>query len=353
MDDSSHPFEFYDFCILITNIFAVMKIGVIGSGSWGTALVKILTDNGCHVTWCVRSLRMADHIRTRHHNPKYLSSIYFSNTNLEVVDKPEDVYTNADAILIAVPSAYVDDYISPFLETIAKGKVIISATKGILPQYNLLLNQHLKEKIHFDCDNYVAIMGPCHAEEVAAERLSYLTFAGTNAKLTKEISSLFATSYINTVVSSDVDGVQYAAVLKNVYAIGTGIAHGLGYGDNFQSVFVANAAGEMKKFLKSSSKISASINYAASVYLGDLLVTCYSLFSRNRSFGNMIGKGYSVESAKLTMQMVAEGYPAAKSIHELSISCAAHTPIATGIYDILWGKKDAATVFSELEKSLI
>jgi glycerol-3-phosphate dehydrogenase (NAD(P)+) len=330
-----------------------MKIGVIGSGSWGTALVKILTNNGCHVTWCVRSLRMADHIRTRHHNPKYLSSVYFSNTNLEVVHNTEEVYTNADAIVIAVPSAYVDDYISPYLETIGKGKIIISATKGILPQYNLLLNQHLKEKIQFDCDNYIAIMGPCHAEEVASERLSYLTFAGTNASLTKEIASLFSTPYINTVVSSDVDGVQYAAVLKNVYAIGTGIAHGLGYGDNFQSVFVANAAGEMKKFLKSSSNLSTPINYAASVYLGDLLVTCYSLFSRNRSFGNMIGKGYSVEAAKLAMQMVAEGYPAAKSIHELSVSCSVHTPIAKGIYDILWEKKDAGKVFSELEKSMI
>jgi glycerol-3-phosphate dehydrogenase (NAD(P)+) len=195
-------------------------------------------------------------------------------------------------------------------------------------------------------------MGPCHAEEVAAERLSYLTFAGTNEMLTKKVASFFSTPYINTIVSNDVDGVQYAAVLKNVYAIGTGIAHGLGYGDNFQSVFVANAAGEMKKFLRAANTSSVDINYSASVYLGDLLVTCYSLFSRNRSFGNMIGKGYSVESAKLAMQMVAEGYPAAKSIHELSISCSADTPIALGIYDILWEKKDAAIVFAELEKVL-
>jgi glycerol-3-phosphate dehydrogenase (NAD(P)+) len=296
---------------------------------------------------------MAHHIRTRHHNPKYLSSIYFSGTLLDVVSSPAALYEHADAILIAVPSAFVDEYISPFLDTIAKGKIIISATKGILPQHNLLLNHHLKEKIDFDVDNYITIMGPCHAEEVAAERLSYLTFAGTNELLTKQVASFFSTPYINTVVSNDVDGVQYAAVLKNVYAIGTGIAHGLGYGDNFQSVFVANAANEMKKFLRTANTNQTGINYSASVYLGDLLVTCYSLFSRNRSFGNMIGKGYSVEAAKLAMQMVAEGYPAAKSIHELSISCAAHTPIATGIYDILWEKKDAATVFAELEKVMV
>jgi glycerol-3-phosphate dehydrogenase (NAD(P)+) len=296
---------------------------------------------------------MAQQIRTRHHNPKYLSSVYFSDTLLDVVSSPAAVYEQADAIIIAVPSAFVDEYISPFLDTIAKGKVMISATKGILPQYNLLLNHHLKEKIDFDIENYITIMGPCHAEEVAAERLSYLTFAGTNESLTKQVASFFSTTYINTIVSSDVDGVQYAAVLKNVYAIGTGIAHGLGYGDNFQSVFVANAANEMKKFLRAANKSYKGINYSASVYLGDLLVTCYSLFSRNRSFGNMIGKGYSVEAAKLAMQMVAEGYPAAKSIHELSISCAVHTPIATGIYDILWEKKDAATVFAELEKVLV
>lgn len=330
-----------------------MKIGVIGSGSWGTALVKILTDNNCHVTWCVRSDRMANHIRTRHHNPKYLSSVYFSDAFLSVVHQPEEVYTNCDIIVIAVPSAYVEEYINPFLSIIEKNKIIVSATKGILPQQNLLLNQLLKEKIGFDANNYVAIMGPCHAEEVAAERLSYLTFAGSNEEVTKQMASCFSTPYLNTVVSSDVDGVQYVAVLKNVYAIGTGIAHGLGYGDNFQSVFVANAAGEMKKFLKAVDNASTSVNYAASVYLGDLLVTCYSLFSRNRSFGNMIGKGYSVEAAKLAMQMVAEGYPAAKSIHELSVNSSVHTPIATGVYEILWKKKDAASVFADLEKALI
>ena len=352
MGDSSRHF-FYVFRMLISNIFVTMKIGVIGSGSWGTALVKILTDNNCHVTWCVRSDRMANHIRTRHHNPKYLSSVYFSDAFLSVVYQPEEVYSNCDIVVIAVPSAYVEEYINPFLSNIGKGKIIVSATKGILPQQNLLLNQLLIEQIGFDANNYVAIMGPCHAEEVAAERLSYLTFAGSNEEVTKQIASYFSTPYLNTVVSSDVDGVQYAAVLKNVYAIGTGIAHGLGYGDNFQSVFVANAAGEMKKFLKAANNTTVSVNYAASVYLGDLLVTCYSLFSRNRSFGNMIGKGYSVEAAKLAMQMVAEGYPAAKSIHELSINCAAHTPIASGIYQILWEKKDAAAVFADLEKVLI
>jgi glycerol-3-phosphate dehydrogenase (NAD(P)+) len=220
-----------------------MKIGVIGSGSWGTALVKVLNDNGCRVTWCVRSERMAQHIRTRHHNPKYLSSVYFSDSLLDVVSNPAEVFEQTDAVLIAVPSAFVDDYISPYLATIAQGKIIISATKGILPQHNLLLNHHLKEKIDFDSSNYITIMGPCHAEEVVAEKLSYLTFAGKDADLVQQVAAIFHNDYVNTVTSSDVNGVQYAAILKNIYAVGIGIAHGLGYGDNFQSVFVANAAG--------------------------------------------------------------------------------------------------------------
>jgi len=345
---------FWDvFCISISNIFAFMKVGVIGSGSWGTALVKILTDNGCNVTWCVRSEKMANHIRTRHHNPKYLSSVYFNDTHLEVVTDPANVYAKAEAIVVAVPSGYAEAYIFPFVETIANGKIMVSATKGMLPNDNLLLNQFLKKHSAFEEKNYVAVMGPCHAEEVAAERLSYLTFAGLDIEITAQTASLFKTPYLNTVVSEDVDGVQYAAVLKNVYAIGTGIAHGLGYGDNFQSVFVANAAGEMKRFLQTIAKDSKTVNYAASVYLGDLLVTCYSLFSRNRSFGNMIGKGYSVEAANLAMQMVAEGYPASKSIHEIGNSFSVDTPIATGIYQILWEKQDAAEVFATLEKGFI
>ena len=330
-----------------------MTFGIIGSGSWGTALVKILTQNLFDVTWCVRSERMANHIRTRSHNPKYLSSVYFNNNQLNIVTDPAAVYQNTEAIVIAVPSGYVEDYVLPYLETIADGKVLISATKGILPNSNLLLNQFLKKDAGFDEKQYVAIMGPCHAEEVAAERLSYLTFAGADVALATKVASFFSTHYINTVVSADVDGVQYAAVLKNVYAIGTGIAHGLGYGDNFQSVLVANAAGEMKKFLRSTVAGSEKVNYAASVYLGDLLVTCYSLYSRNRSFGNMIGKGYSVEAAKLAMQMVAEGFPASKSIHDLGLGFSQDKPIATGIYNILWEKQDPAEVFASLEKTFI
>ena len=291
-----------------------MNIGIIGSGSWGTALVKILQDNGQDVIWCVRSEKIAEHIQLRQHNPKYLSSVYFSKDKLTVTTDPGLVYAKADCVLLAVPSAFVLSYLNNHREDIISRSIkIISAVKGILPETNMLLNEYLITWDGFDQNNYFTIMGPCHAEEVAAEKLSYLTFAGLDQHFTDILAASFKTSYINTIVSSDVLGVQFAAVLKNIYALGTGIAHGLGYGDNFQSVLVANAAGEMKRFLNAIREgMGQTIDHAASAYLGDLLVTCYSLFSRNRAFGTMIGKGYSVDAAKLTMQMVAEGLPAAK-----------------------------------------
>jgi glycerol-3-phosphate dehydrogenase (NAD(P)+) len=332
-----------------------MKFGVIGSGSWGTALVKILQDKHQEVIWCVRSEKMMDHIRSRHHNPKYLSSVYFSDEQLEVTTDPSTIYAQADAVVLAVPSAFVLSYIQDHISLIIERSVkIISAVKGILPDTNVLLNEYMTHALGFDPKHYFTIMGPCHAEEVASEKLSYLTFAGNNIQETEKIASCFKTTYINTISSNDVIGVQYAAVLKNIYALGTGIAHGLGYGDNFQSVLVANAAGEMKRFLNAIREGSEQpIDHASSVYLGDLLVTCYSLFSRNRSFGNMIGKGYSVEAARLAMQMIAEGLPAAKCIHTINRKAEAEMPIAETIYKILWEGEDAELAFSHLESNLI
>jgi glycerol-3-phosphate dehydrogenase (NAD(P)+) len=222
----------------------------------------------------------------------------------------------------------------------------------------VLLNEWLFQQYQFPLDSYFTLMGPCHAEEVARERLSYLTFSGISEEKTSLIATHFKTWYINTVVNSDVIGVQYAAILKNIYALGAGIAHGLEYGDNFQSVFIANCADEMAGFLKKVGVQhmevgSQDANYAASVYLGDLLVTCYSLYSRNRTFGNMIGKGYSVISAQLEMNMVAEGYNASKSIFLLNQQVSADMPIAASIYQILWKQLAPAAGFKQIEEVLI
>jgi glycerol-3-phosphate dehydrogenase (NAD(P)+) len=331
-----------------------MNFGIFGSGSWGTALAKILTDNGHQVSWCVRSEATADHIRIRHHNPKYLSSVYFDLNRLLLTTKPEELYKQADIILFATPSSFTLEYIDEYKDMLHHKKVI-SAVKGMLPDNKCFINEYLGRLTGFDPREYATIMGPCHAEEVAAEKLSYLTFSSENKSFANEIAACFKTDFINTIISSDVSGVQYAAVLKNIYALGSGILHGLGYGDNFQSVFVSNAAAEMQRFLASISinnNDAESVNYLSSVYLGDLIVTCYSLHSRNRAFGNLIGKGYSVESTKLSMQMVAEGYNASKAIFELSESMNIIMPIADSVYRILWKGNRAQAEFKLIEKQL-
>ena len=338
-----------------------MRIGVIGSGSWGTAIAKILTDNGNEIIWCVRSNEILQHLQVNHFNPSYLSSIEFDIDALQLTTNPVDIYKASDCIVFAIPSEFASSYIDPCTELLSN-KIIVSAVKGILPSKRMLMNEYLQVVAAVDPKNYVAIMGPCHAEEVAARKLSFLTFAGVETTLTQKVARHFKTSYINTILSNDVFGVQYAAILKNVYALGTGILQGIGYGDNFQSVFVANAAGEMQVFLdqfsgKSSAMESLSkedrINYSASVYLGDLLVTCYSPYSRNRAFGFMIGRGESVESASTSLQMVAEGYLASKSIYELNVNMGCSMPLALSIYKILWEGLSPAQAFHQIEQHLV
>jgi glycerol-3-phosphate dehydrogenase (NAD(P)+) len=292
----------------------------------------------------------------RRHNPHYLSGAYFDTAQLQLSNDLTKVISQSDILVIAVPSAYVEDALQQAGPVLLKGKKIISAVKGILPSGNQLLNDYLQTNFNFPQTDYFAVLGPCHAEEVASEKLSYLTFSGIDESAATNIASYFKTDYLNTVVNTDVVGVQYAAVLKNIYALGAGIAHGLEYGDNFLSVYIANSANEMVGFLKKlNNSLGASDphNYAASVYLGDLLVTCYSLYSRNRTFGNMIGKGYSVKAAQLELNMVAEGYNASKCIHSMNASIKAAMPIMSAIYEILWEHVPAAEGFKKIETFLV
>ncbi|MCP9751734.1 NAD(P)H-dependent glycerol-3-phosphate dehydrogenase [Ferruginibacter sp. HRS2-29] len=344
-----------------------MKFGILGSGSWGTALAKILTDNGQSIYWWNRSETAIQQFRNRHHNPQYLPSAKFDIKQLTLTTCPNDVVKNSDVIVIAVPSAYALDALDQLDKNILAGKKIVSAIKGIIPQNNLLLNDYLKDAFNIPLEDYFAVLGPCHAEEVAAEKLSYLTFTGVNEVLTEQIAAYFKTDYLNTVLNKDIYGVQYAAVLKNIYAVGAGIAHGLDYGDNFLSVLIANSADEMAGFLRKAGIINAEVgyidhsaaknqlhnNYAASVYLGDLLVTCYSLHSRNRAFGNMIGKGYSVKAAQLEMSMVAEGYTASKCMEHINKKIGADMPIANAVFNILWNNSPAKESFAAIEEIMI
>ncbi len=345
-----------------------MKFGIIGSGSWGTALAKILTDKKHVIQWWVRNEETIHHISTRHHNPRYLSSAGFDVSLLRMSTDIKKVLEGSDVLVIAVPSAYVEESLAGLQPEDWKEKKVISAIKGLLPEKNVLLNHYLQQEFGVPLENYFAVLGPCHAEEVAAEKLSYLTFSGMDITTASEMASHFASNYISTVVNHDILGVQFAAVLKNIYALGAGMAHGLDYGDNFLSVYIANAADEMAGFLRKFGARHITVgehegedpvthrktpNYAASVYLGDLLVTCYSLYSRNRTFGNMIGKGYSAKAAQLEMNMVAEGYNASKCIHNINKSVDAAIPIAETVYKILWENVKPSEGFKRIEQVLV
>jgi glycerol-3-phosphate dehydrogenase (NAD(P)+) len=345
-----------------------MTFGIIGSGSWGTAIAKILSDNGHQLHWWNRSENAIEQFKKRSHNPQYLPSARFDMSLLNLSSNVNEVILQSDVIIIAVPSAFVVDVLSKLPKDIFQNKKILSAVKGILPEENLLLNDYLNQHFDVALSNYFAVLGPCHAEEVAAEKLSYLTFSGIDESMTNIIADDFKSTYLRTIVNKDIYGVQYAAILKNIYAVGSGIAHGLDYGDNFLSVLIANSADEMAGFLRKAGIINAEVgyidhkkntnsvthnNYAASVYMGDLLVTCYSLHSRNRSFGNMIGKGYAVKAAQLEMSMVAEGYNAARCMYIINQSINADMPIAEAVYKILWQNLSAETAFREIEDVLI
>jgi glycerol-3-phosphate dehydrogenase (NAD(P)+) len=345
-----------------------MNFGIIGSGSWATALTKILVNSKHAVNWWIRNAATITHIREKHHNPHYLSAASFDVSLLSMSTDIKKVIQQSDILVIAVPSAFVEESLQGLTAADWAGKKVISAIKGLLPEKNILLNYYFQEQFALPLTDYFAVLGPCHAEEVAEEKLSYLTFSGTDIETAAEIAGHFNTPYINTVVNHDILGVQYAAVLKNIYALGAGIAHGLNYGDNFLSVFIANAADEMAGFLKKFGAEHITVgehegedpithrktpNYAASVYLGDLLVTCYSLHSRNRRFGNMIGKGYSIQSSRLELNMVAEGYNAARCIYNINKSVGAAIPIAETVYNILWEDVKPGEGFKRIEQSLV
>lgn len=324
----------------------------------------MLTDGGRAVQWWVRSNDTIEYIQRRHHNPHYLSSAYFDVSLLHMHEDVNVVIENSDVVVMVVPSAYIREVLEQVKPGLLNNKKVLSAIKGLVPGPDLLLNEYLHQQFGFPLEQYYTLLGPCHAEEVASEKLSYLTFSGLDAQATGEIAAAFRTPYINTIINNDILGVQYASVLKNIYALGAGMAHGLEYGDNFLSVYIANSADEMASFLRTvgaehiglgehhtdTFTQQRDLNYAASVYLGDLLVTCYSPYSRNRTFGNMIGKGYTVRSAQLELNMVAEGYNAAKCMFNINKHIGAEMPIASTIYRILWEKIRPKKGFEEIEK---
>ena len=325
------------------------KFAVIGGGSWATAIAKMLCVNLDEIAWYMRNESAIDHIKTQKHNPNYLSSVEFDINKLKLTSDINEAVTYADYIIFAIPSAFLSTELEKLTVSL-KDKVIFSAIKGIVPETFLIVGEHFHKKYDIPFENIGVITGPCHAEEVALERLSYLTIACGDSDKAKVVAKVLSGNYIKTKISDDIIGTEYAAMLKNIYAIAAGIAHGLGYGDNFQSVIMSNSIREMKKFIRKVHKMKRNINDSA--YLGDLLVTGYSVFSRNRMFGNMIGKGYTVKSAMMEMSMVAEGYYAVKSAYKLNQEYKANTPIIDAVYQILYEGKEAKTVFKKLTEKL-
>jgi glycerol-3-phosphate dehydrogenase (NAD(P)+) len=333
-----------------------LKYAVLGNGSFATALTKVLSDNKHEINWWMRSEAAKEHLQYQHHNPHYLSQVYFNDKKIKFTTAINLAIKDCDVVLLGIPSAFLKEVVANIDQEVIKDKIIVSAIKGIIPIDNLLINEYLYQQFGIKDEQYCCITGPCHAEEVAAEKLSYLTYSSTNKSLAEKIASDFETSYLKSIVNQDVYGVQFAAILKNIYALGAGIAHGLDYGDNFLSVYNTNCFNEMENFITAIAQQKQQLNtphhYNSGAYLGDLLVTSYSLHSRNRRFGNMIGRGYSVASARLELNMVAEGYYAANCINEINQNVTAHIPIVEHIYNILWKGMPAKQEFKLIEQQL-
>lgn len=313
--------------------FTKKKVAVLGGGSWATALAKIVMNNVESINWYMRKPEQTSEFAATGKNPHYLSSVKFDVSRINFTNDINEVVANSDVLILAVPSPFLKAHLKKLRRSIRR-KYIISAIKGMVPDENMDVTEYLHVRYEVPNDQLGMIAGPCHAEEVAMERLSYLTIGCTNEEHATEMCQLFATPFVHTTPSTDVMGLEYSSVMKNVIAIAAGMCYALKYGDNFQAVLISNAIQEMKRLCAAINPQNRHISDSA--YLGDLLVTAYSQFSRNRQFGNMIGRGYSVKTAQLEMEMIAEGYYGTKCIHDLNQRYHVDLPITEAMYNILY-----------------
>ncbi|MBR0297046.1 MAG: NAD(P)-binding domain-containing protein [Paludibacteraceae bacterium] len=326
------------------------RVAILGSGSWATALAKIVMLNQVHINWYMRKQLTINEFQATGKNPGYLTNAKFDTSRITFSANINNTIKDSDILILAIPSPYVLQTLKK-IRTKLTGKTIISAVKGMIPSENVLITDYLHNKFDVPMDKLAIIAGPCHAEEIALERLSYLTIGCLDLEYAKELGQLFETDFVRTTPSTDVDGLEYSSVMKNIYAIAAGLCHSLRYGDNFQAVLISNAIQEIQRFADALGKEeNREIN--ASGYLGDVLVTCYSKFSRNRQFGQMIGMGYSVKAAQMEMEMVAEGYYGTQAIHALNEKVHCSLPIVDAIYDILFNHHSPTIVVKELTQQL-
>jgi glycerol-3-phosphate dehydrogenase (NAD(P)+) len=324
---------------------SIGTVGIMGGGSWATALAKIISMTQTDFCWYMRRPEQIEEFKTYGHNPAYLTGVKFNLDHITFYSNINDIVRRCDTLIFAIPSPFLKMHLNK-LRVSLKDKNIISAIKGIVPDENLPIADYFAKKYGVPEANIGVLGGPCHAEEVALERLSYLTIGSKDNARGEQIAQMFNTHFTRTSTSYDVAGIEYASVLKNVYAVVVGICHGLKYGDNFQAILIANAIIEMARFIDAVAPNGRNIS--ASVYLGDLLVTAYSRFSRNRIFGTMIGKGYSVKTAQLEMEMIAEGYFGTKCIKEINSVYNVEMPILDAVYGILYERKSAVPTIRKL-----
>lgn len=321
------------------------KIAIIGGGTWATAIAKLVLNNADSINWYMRRKDRIDDFKRLGHNPAYLSSVKFDINRINFSNNINRIISNSDTLILVTPSPYLKQHLKK-LRTPLHDKFIISAIKGIVPDENMIVTDYLKNMYNVPAENLAVIGGPCHAEEVALERLSYLTLGCPDTGRAETAANMLAGNFLKTSISQDVEGIEYGSVLKNVYAIAAGICYGLKYGDNFQAVLISNAIQELSRFVNAVNPIERQI--CESAYLGDLLVTAYSRFSRNHTFGTMIGKGYSVKTAQIEMEMVAEGYYGTKCIKEVNEKYNVEMPILDAVYNILYNKKSPYTEIRQL-----
>lgn len=326
-----------------------MKVAVVGGGSWATAIAKMLLTNAEEMGWYIRNDDKIEQFKSLGRNPNYLTGINFDVNKINFSSKINTIVKNSDMLFVAIPSPYLKAQLKR-LKMRLDSKIIVSAVKGIVPDENMILSEYFNTHYNVPMEQIAVLSGPCHAEEVALERMSYLTIGCKNRELAKQIASMMTNSYTQTYVSEDVNGIELSSVMKNIYAIAVGICHGLKYGDNFQAVLISNAIQEMNRFCNAA--VPHHRDLQESVYLGDLLVTAYSRFSRNRTFGTMVGKGYSVKTAQMEMEMIAEGYYATKCINEINEDFQVNIPIADAVYDILYKRKSPANTMKALSLQL-
>lgn len=326
------------------------RIAVIGGGSWATAIVKLLCNTQEKVHWWMRSQESVEHVLHYKHNPKYLQSVEFDLSKLSITNDLVQLVKDSDVLIIATPSAFLAETFQGIDTALFDDKIVFSAVKGIIPEFNAIPARFIHKTLGTPYERIGIICGPCHAEEVALERLSYLTIACSDVHIASAMATALACRYIKTTTSDDLFGTEISAVLKNVYALAAGICHGIGYGDNFQAVLISNAIQEIERFIDVVSPVHRDTKTSA--YLGDLLVTAYSNFSRNRTFGFMIGKGYSVKSAQLEMNMIAEGYYATNSLMEINKKFEVDMPILTAVYRVLYGGISPVIEMKQLAEKL-